>query len=131
MASMISTYAESKPRELSLLEAVVSLYEQEKEIYRSILSLSRRQTEMIRDGQELSEIRVILGQKNARLDKVKSLERQYAEARAHWERKRSVLTGEIPARLQTLFTDIGNMIEEILQVEAVNDQLFMSNSVRI
>lgn len=131
MASMTSTYDKAMPRDLSHLEALIGLYEQEMDIYRGILSLSHRQTEMIRDGSPLTEIRSILGQKNARLDKVRSLEVQHTEARQLWERKRSVITGELPARLQSLFTEIGNTIEEILQVEAVNDQLFMFNSVPI
>jgi hypothetical protein len=117
--------AEPGPAERELLAALLDLYAAESRLYREVLALSRRQSEMIRAGRALPELRELLAAKRERLDAVASLEEERAGARALWEAGRERWSGAAAARLHAALREVGAVIEEILLLEETNDRLLM------
>ncbi len=125
MASTACTPAETSTAPQMLLEGLIDLFARERVLYEEVLQLSRDQADLIRDGESLRGIRRVLEAKRERLDEIARLERRGAEARACWERHRGDLRGSLPVRLQQSLVSMGELIEQILQVEAENDKLFL------
>ena len=126
MASTTSIPTDGMPTELGLLESLVRLYDREIELYGDILKLSHKQRQYITEKKPLVEIRALLKEKNDLLDTIARLEAVNERAKTVWQRKKHVLIGEMPVKLQERFTRVAEMIEEILKIEAVNDHLFIS-----
>ncbi len=123
-----SIAAERSLRRERQLQDLLALYGQERRIYGEVLELSRRQGEMIRRREDLGAIREVLEAKRSRLELIGQLEARHAEARRYWERQRSLLTGPLVVQLQRALQDVGTIIEEILQLEADNDRLFLEQT---
>jgi len=109
-----------------LLEGLIHIYGRERALYQDVLRLSHEQIELVRNGEGLPGIRRVLDAKRERLDEISRLEESSAAARQEWERLRTGLGGPQPARLQQSLQAVGELIEQILQVEVENDRLFMS-----
>jgi len=109
-----------------LLEGLIDIYGRERVLYQEVLQLSREQAELVRRGEGLAGIRLILDAKRERLDEISRLESVSTAARDAWEQRRLGPGGTQPARLQQSLQAVGALIEKILQVEAENDRLFMS-----
>jgi hypothetical protein len=109
----------------SPVPVLLQVYARERELYVEVLRLSREQTAMIRRGESLAAVRRVLTAKRDRLDEVARLERLLAAPRRSWQERRR--QGGLPATadLQRLLQELGGLIEEILQVEAENDRLFL------
>ncbi len=125
MAQAHERSREATPAERELLGALLDLYAAESRLYQEILALSRRQSEMIRAGRALPEVRALLAAKRDRLDEVARLEEERAGARAMWVAGRDRWSGEAAARLHAALREVGGLIEEILTLEETNDRLLL------
>ena len=125
MAPTACTPAETSRSAQMLMEGLIELYGRERVLYQEVLQLSRDQAGLIRDGESLRGIRRVLEAKRDRLDEIARLERDSGEARRYWERHRGSLRGSQPVRLQQSLVALGELIEQILKVEAENDRMFL------
>jgi len=131
MAPTASTRAEWNAHDVQVgLEGLLDLYERERSMYQEILELSRRQGEAIREGVELSEIRVLLDRKRTMLDMITHMEAQHRPARQIWEESRHRLQTDFAARMQGILGTVAGLLEEILSLEAENDRLFLALAER-
>jgi hypothetical protein len=128
MAPRSSTSAEPVQGEARLLESLLALYTREAAIYRQVADLSRRQGELIRRGADLGELRHVLEQKRQRLNAIAALEIAETQARACWERNRDRWSAAAKARLHRSLSEVGALIEEILDREEENDRLLMGKA---
>ena len=126
MAPTTSTPLETPTGGPDLLDGLIETYGRERVLYREVLQLSREQAALVERGEGLAGIRRLLDAKRERLDEIARLERGSTAARAEWERVRHVRSGVQPVRLQQSLQAVGELIEQILQVETENDRLFMS-----
>jgi hypothetical protein len=108
------------------LEDLLHLYAGQRRLYGEILSLSRRQGELLRTGARLNELRALLTAKRDRLDAIARLEREHAPARVTWERERAGNAGA--PRLHCALREVAVLIEEILETEEHNDQLLLAET---
>jgi hypothetical protein len=110
----------AKP-ERELLQRLLGLYEEEKQIYRQVLDLSREQGEIVRRGGSLREVRAVLEQKKRCLEIIARLELMERRNKQEWERRRSEFSRANRLRLQTALDQVSALIEEILICEERND----------
>lgn len=111
-----------EPGERELLTRLLGLYATQNRLYQEVLQLSRRQTDLVRAGSPLTEIRAILVAKRARLETISHLETTEADSRRQWRHGRHRWTASARARMQRALTDVGRSIEEILASEEENDR---------
>jgi hypothetical protein len=109
----------------ALCETLIEMYRCERELYRDVLRMSRDQADLVRSGESFSRLRHLLTSKRHRLDEIARLEERHALVRRSWELRRGELGGSLPVRLQQSLQAVGELIEEILKVEAENDRLFI------
>lgn len=126
MASQTFTSAEAAPllagrTEGELLQRLLALYEEERQIYRRVLELSRRQGEIVRSGGSLAEVRRVLEQKKNCLEIIGRLELTERRNKQDWERRRLDFTRAGRNRLQDALNQVTRLIEEILTCEEQND----------
>jgi hypothetical protein len=121
MAPLPSSTAERGRDEGRLLERLLGLYEEEREVYGRVLDLSRQQGRIVRTGGSLGEVRRVLEQKKACLDLVARLELTERGSKAAWERGRQTWSPEGRARLHAALCRVTALIEEILACEEEND----------
>jgi hypothetical protein len=127
MAPIASTRAEWNAHDVQVgLEGLLDLYESERTMYQEILELSRRQSEAIRQGKPLGDIRTLLDRKRTMLDMIAHMENQHQQARRNWAESRHRIQGEMVARMQRVLASVGDLLEEILRIEAENDRLFLT-----
>ncbi len=127
MAPTASTHAEWNAHDVQVgLEGLLDLYESERTMYQEILELSRRQSEAIRQGKPLADIRTLLDRKRTMLDMITHMEAQHQSARQTWQESRHRIQGELVARMQRILATVGDLLEEILRIEAENDRLFLA-----
>jgi len=124
-----STGAEVARQRERQLQDLLDLYGRERRLYGSVLELSRRQGELIRQQADLPAIRELLEHKRHYLDQVNDLESVQAEALAYWQHRRTLLSGPLVVQLQQALQEVGDVIEQILQLEAENDHLFLQQAV--
>ena len=126
MASQTTTGLEpaatsgGKP-EAELLQRLLALYEEERQIYSCVLELSRQQGEIVRRGGGLNEVRQVLTKKKNCLDIIARLELTERRNKQEWERRRRVFSQPSRRRLQDSLNQVTALIEEILTCEENND----------
>lgn len=112
-------------QERQLLERLLHLYAEERRIYSEVLSLSRRQGEVVRQGEGIHKMNQILVAKQKHLDEITRLEEADRTARNAWREHRERWSGTASARLHTAIQEVGSLIEEILLSEEENDRLLL------
>ncbi len=110
------------------LSASLALYETEIRLYGEVLALSRQQGDLLRSGASLAEIRCLLESKRARLDEISRLEQENASSSASCEAQRHALRGATAAALHQALREVGNLIEQILELEEANDRLLFAKT---
>ncbi|MHB8079057.1 MAG: flagellar export chaperone FlgN [Candidatus Krumholzibacteriia bacterium] len=126
MALPLMWSAEQAASPAPALEELLQLYAGERRLYGEILTLSRRQGELLRGGARIGELRALLTAKRDRLDAIAGLEREHAPARAGWARQRAGNAGA--ARLHAALREVAALIEEILEIEESNDRLLLAET---
>ena len=120
MNAELRTTAAVRP-EGELLQRLLGLYEEERQIYRQVLELSRQQGEIMRQGGGLGEIRRVLEKKKNCLEIIGRLELMEKRNKQDWERRRQGFSRASRNRLQQALNQVTGLIEEILTCEEEND----------
>lgn len=105
----------------ALLQRLLGLYEEEKQVYAQVLALSRTQGEILRRGGGLREVRAVLEKKKRCLEIIGRLELMEQRNKQEWERRRHEFSGANRLRLQQALDQVSALIEEILACEERND----------
>jgi len=113
--------SEARGHEHVLLDRLLDLYDEERQVYGRVLELSRQQGRMVRDGAALREVRRVLEQKKACLELVARLELTERGSKAAWEQGRHRWSAEGRAALHGAIRRVTDVIEEILACEEAND----------
>ena len=121
MALPRSSNPDIPPREAELLERLLGLYEEERQLYAQVLELSRQQGEQISQGASLAAVRRILEQKKSCLDLVGRLELTEHRTKVAWEKGRHGWTSAGRLRLHEAVQEVAGLIEQILVCEEKND----------
>jgi hypothetical protein len=121
MAPLLSTVAETAGDERILLDRLLGLYEEERQVYGQVLELSRRQGRRVRTGAAMSEVRRVMEQKKACLDLVARLEMTERTAKNAWEAGRQRWSADSRATLHAAIRRVTSVIEDILACEEDND----------
>ena len=112
--------------ERDALNGLLGLYERERAMYAEVLALTRSQVTAVRDGRDLEDIRGIFERKRRMLDMITSMETGYDEAKAVWRRLRYVAEDELIRRIKDCLRQLGETIEQVLNLEEETDRLFMA-----
>ena len=121
MAPQLSSTAERASGEGTLLQRLLELYEEERQVYDRVLELSRQQGRIVRSGGPLTEVRRVLEQKKGCLDLIARLELTERGSKAAWERGRPTWSPDGRARLHEAICRVTDLIEDILACEEEND----------
>jgi hypothetical protein len=122
MVSQSITSAEPKTAERRLLDRLLGMYSEQQRLYGEVLDLSRRQKELVREGQPLASIRAVLDAKKSRLSTIQRLELTEETSKHEWRQGRRQWSAESRASLHRALESVGNVIEEILACEEENDR---------
>ena len=104
-----------------LLQRLLGLYAEEKQIYAEVLDLSRRQGEIVRAGGSLVDVRRVLEKKKKCLEIINRLEMMEKRNKQEWERRRQEFSRGSRLQLQQALNQVSGLIEEILECEERND----------
>lgn len=121
MGPRSSSPPEAARAEADLLARLLSLYDQERQIYIRVLDLSRQQGAIIAQGGALSRVQAVLEQKNACLEAVRRLETAERHHKREWEQGRARWSAAGKARLHAALQAVSGLIEDILRCEERND----------
>jgi hypothetical protein len=126
MASQTTMNAEARLApamrpEGELLQRLLSLYEEERQIYGQVLELSRQQGQIVQRGGGLGEVRRVLQKKKNCLEIIGRLELMEKRNKQDWERRRQGFARANRNRLQQALNQVTGLIEEILTCEEEND----------
>ena len=119
---------ETPHTEESLLDRLLGLYEEERELYAQVLQLSRAQGEAIGGGGSLSAVRRILERKKGCLDLIGRLELTEHRTKVAWEKGRSGWSTAGRRKLHEAVQDVAGLIEEILVAEEKNDLILIDQT---
>ena len=114
--------------ESELLDRLLGLYAEVKELYGQVLELSRRQGEEIRRGGTLAQVRRILEQKKNCLDLVGRLEMTEHRTKVAWEKGRREWSSSGRLQLHEALQEVAGLIEKILICEERNDHLLIEQT---
>lgn len=128
MATWPPPISELPAREDDLLNRLLGLYEEERQLYAKVLDLSRTQGEIVSRGGTLASVRRILEQKKKCLDLIGRLELTEHRAKVQWEKGRQQWTAAGRRRLHEALQGVTNLIEEILICEEKNDQVLIEQT---
>jgi len=112
-----------------LLQRLLNLYAEEREIYHRVLELSRQQGTIVRSHGRIAEVRRVLEQKKGCLELIGRLELMESGNKRAWEMQRQSFSGDNRAKLQYALKLVTDLIEEILACEEKND-LFLIEQAR-
>ena len=121
MAPMSFTVAER-----DALNGLLGLYERERCMYAEILTLTKRQVAAVRTGGDLEDIRGIFERKRTMLDMIANMETGFDGAKAVWERLRYATDDVLCVRIKECLSQLGELIEDVLNLEAETDRLFLA-----
>jgi hypothetical protein len=125
MAPQTMTITDPVTQERRLLDRLLGLYDEERQVYLEVLNLSRRQGEAIRGGAPIGEIRRLLSRKKSCLETIGHLELTEGQNKTQWRQGRANWSPAGRARLHDALQDIGQLIESILECEEANDRALM------
>jgi hypothetical protein len=112
--------------ERDALNGLLGLYERERAMYAEVLELTRSQVSAVRAGRDLEDIRGIFERKRRMLDMISSMETGFDEAKAVWRRLRYAPEDDLTRRIKDCLKQLGETIEEVLNLEEETDRLFMA-----
>jgi len=130
MAPLLSTLPDQDRRERELLDRLLGLYAEEREIYARVLELSRQQGDVVRRGAPMGEVRRILEAKKECLEVIGRLEMTERVSKVEWETGRAAWSASSQATLHTALHEVSGLIEEILLCEEKND-LYLIEQTRV
>ena len=122
MVLQSTTSAERTLQEHRLLDRLLGLYTEQQRLYGEVLDLSRRQRELVRQGEPLARIRSLLDAKRTRLATINRLEMTEESSKDAWRRGRRQWSADSRVSLHRALESVGNVIEEILACEEENDR---------
>ena len=128
MATLPHLVGETERTEGELLNRLLCLYEEERQLYAQVLELSRQQGETISRGGELASVRRILESKNECLDLIGRLEMTEHRAKVAWEKGRNQWSTTGRRRLHETIQEVARLIEEILICEEKNDLILIEQT---
>ena len=114
-----------------LLQRLLGLYEEERQIYGQVLELSRQQGHIVRQGGSLGEVRRVLQKKKNCLEIIGRLELMEKRNKQDWERRRQEFSRSNRNRLQQALNQVTGLIEEILTCEEENDLYLIEQARKI
>ncbi len=114
--------------ERDLLDRLLGLYEEERQLYAQVLELSRAQGESIRRGGSLAGVRRILEQKKKCLDLIGRLELTEHRAKVEWEKGRQGWSTSGRRNLHEAVQEVTKLIEDILICEEKNDFILIEQT---
>ncbi len=121
---------ETERTEEDLLARLLSLYEEERQLYVRVLELSRQQGELVSRGEPLASVRRLLETKNECLDLIGRLEMTEHRSKVAWEKGRHQWSTSGRRKLHEAIQEVARLIEEILICEEKND-LFLIEQTRV
>jgi hypothetical protein len=116
-----TTTATRKP-ERELLQRLLGLYAEERQIYGTVLDLSRQQGEIVRRGGGLHDVRRVLEQKKNCLEIIGRLELMEKRNKQEWEQRRREFSRASRRQLRESLDQVTSLIEDILTCEEQNDR---------
>lgn len=119
--------AARKP-ERELLQRLLGLYAEERQIYGTVLDLSRRQGELVRQGGGLHDVRRVLEKKKNCLEIIGRLELMEKRNKQDWERRRREFSQSSRRQLRESLKQVTSLIEEILACEEQNDRALIEQA---
>lgn len=128
MVTSPSFLPEPRDTEDALLDRLLGLYEEERELYREILQLSREQGETVTRGGSLASVRRILERKKKCLDLIGRLELTEHKTKVAWEKGRGGWSTGGRRQLHDAVQEVALLIEEILVAEEKNDLILMETT---
>jgi len=128
MAMLPPPRPETKRSEEDLLDHLLGLYEEERQLYARVLELSRQQGGAIRSGGSLASVRRILEQKKDCLDLIGRLELTEHRNKVEWEKGRERWSTAGRRSLHEAIQEVTKLIEEILICEEKNDLILIEQT---
>lgn len=128
MALWPTSTPESPRSEGDLLDRLLNLYEEERQLYTRVLELSRDQGETVGRGGSLASVRRILEQKKECLDLIGRLELTEHRTKVEWEKGRQHWSAASRRRLHEAIQEVTKVIEEILICEEKNDLILIEQT---
>jgi len=119
---------ENRRSEQELLDRLLGLYEEERQLYARVLELSREQGETVNRGGSLASVRRILEQKKQCLDLIGRLELTEHRAKVEWEKGRQQWSSSGRRNLHDAVQEVTGLIEEILIREEKNDLILIEQT---
>jgi len=114
--------------EQDLLNRLLGLYEEERQLYAKILDLSRQQGMIVSRRGSLASVRRILDQKKQCLDLIGRLEMTEHRAKVEWEKGRAQWSTAGRRMLHEAVQEVTRLIEEILICEEKNDLILIEQT---
>ena len=128
MAQLPPRIPENRRSERELLDRLLGLYEEERQLYARVLELSREQGETVSRGGSLASVRRILEQKKQCLDLIGRLELTEHRAKVEWEKGRQQWSSTGRRNLHDAVQEVTELIEEILIREEKNDLILIEQT---
>ena len=128
MAHLPPRIPETRRSERELLDRLLGLYEEERQLYARVLELSREQGETVKRGGSLASVRRILEQKKQCLDLIGRLELTEHRAKVEWEKGRQQWSSSGRRNLHDAVQEVTGLIEEILIREEKNDLILIEQT---
>lgn len=128
MAPIASPVAEPAAPAGGVVDRLLQLYEEEKQLYARVLELSRNQHEVLRRGGGLAEVRQMLEAKRRCLEAVRRLESEAQNDRQAWTTGRGGWPVAARARMTVALRTVAKLIEETLAWEEKNDQILLEQA---
>ena len=128
MAPRLTTPPEPRSQENEILNRLLGLYEEERQVYRRVQELTHKQVEQVQQGAPLSDIRRILEQKKASLEVIGRLEMTERHTKTNWAQGRDRWSSLSKARLHEALQGVTEVIEEILAAEEKCDMYLIEQS---
>ena len=119
---------EFRRSERELLDRLLGLYEEERQLSAQVLELSREQGESVRRGGSLAGVRRILEQKKQCLDLIGRLELTEHRAKVEWEKGRQGWSTSGRRNLHEAVQEVTMLIEDILICEEKNDLILIEQT---
>ena len=128
MAHLPPRIPETRRSERELLDRLLGLYEEERQLYARVLELSREQGATVSRGGSLASVRRILEQKKQCLDLIGRLELTEHRAKVEWEKGRHGWSTSGRRLLHESVPEITMLIEDILICEEKNDLILIEQT---
>ncbi len=92
----------------------LSYFEQRRDAFRELLRLSARQQEHI-NGDDYSELLVVLGQKQQIINRVVSTRSQHTQVVDHWRQQRKHFNSESRSRCDALLSEAETLLSQVME----------------